>query len=344
MLRSCAVFAAPFTLDAASEVLAVAPAELLGTLGRLVDWNLVTLRPGLPSRYRILETIRQYATELAASHDELDTIRVEHLRWSLMVLDDLAERAPGDESWCADVDLMVDDARAAIGWATDRGERASAAAVALRLAEVLFQRGRPGEAQQRYVQAADLTDDFPARHEALFLAARAALARWVGTEAVGLLDRAAAVAIEAGHGELAAVDLLHSATVQHRHSGTMIDEPTADQTDELCRSAMRLGGDSPLVEAAFAVADASRIDRPRTYDAVSHALDLARRSGDILLVDAALDQLCAFSSRKASSALRPTPSPTGWSRSVRSASTPATRWTTSTATSWRSTSTWRLAG
>ena len=125
VLRSCAVFAAPFTLDAASEVLAVAPAELLGTLGRLVDWNLVTLRPGLPSRYRILETIRQYATELAASHDELDTIRVEHLRWCLLVFDDLAERAPGDASWCADVDLMVDDARAAIGWATDRGERAT---------------------------------------------------------------------------------------------------------------------------------------------------------------------------------------------------------------------------
>ena len=73
----------------------------------------------------------------------------------------------------------------------------------------------------------------------------------------------------------------------------MIDVPTADQTDELCRSAMRLGGGSPLVEAAFAVADASRIDRPRTYDAVSHTLDLARRSGDLLLVDAALDQLCA---------------------------------------------------
>ena len=67
----CAVFASPFTLDAAADVLEMSPTRVLGVLGRLVDWNLVALRPGLTTRYRVLETIRQYATELSASRGEL---------------------------------------------------------------------------------------------------------------------------------------------------------------------------------------------------------------------------------------------------------------------------------
>ena len=38
---------------------------VLDALARLVDWNLVSLRTGAVSRYRVLETIRQFALEMA---------------------------------------------------------------------------------------------------------------------------------------------------------------------------------------------------------------------------------------------------------------------------------------
>lgn len=294
LLRSCSVFAAPFTLDAASEVLEARPAELLGPLGRLVDWNLVSLRSGLPSRYRVLETIRQYATDVARSRGELDAVRERHLGWCKRVLDDLAGRESDGDEWCEAVDAIGDDVRAALRWLADRPDRrADAAELAVRLADVSFQRGRPGEAQQRYAQAATLAEAFADRHACWVLAARAALARYVGSESVELLGLAAAEAIDAGASELAALDIAHCVTVEHRHSGTMKVPPTTARTVELLAQATALAGDSPHALAAIAVAEASRIDMNRSFEIVDRAIELARAVDDVLLIDAALDQLCA---------------------------------------------------
>ena len=195
LLRSASVFAAPFDLDAASAVTGESSLVLLDALGRLVDWNLVGLRTGPPTRYRVLETIRQYATERAADVGELLAIRGRHLDWCSTRLSDLLERAPGDRAWCDEVDQVIDDARAALGWvaATPAG-RPVAAAFADLIAAVSFQRGRPAEAQQRYEQAAQLTDDGRRRYRSLVLAAGSALSRYVGDEAVALFERAAAAA------------------------------------------------------------------------------------------------------------------------------------------------------
>src|SRR6478752_803623 len=77
VLLGAAVFAAPFDLDAICAVVDLPSTTVLGALARLVDWNLVSLRPGWPSRYRVLETIRQYAMELPGA--ELGTLRTAHL-------------------------------------------------------------------------------------------------------------------------------------------------------------------------------------------------------------------------------------------------------------------------
>ena len=73
-------------------------------LARLVDWNLVALKAGSVARYRVLETIRQYAVDAAESIGEADILRGAHLEWCQARLDDLDARAPGDEAWCAEVD------------------------------------------------------------------------------------------------------------------------------------------------------------------------------------------------------------------------------------------------
>lgn len=295
VLRAAAVFASPFDLSAAGEVAARPVAQLLDVLGRLVDWNLVGLRPGHPTRYRVLETIRQYVAERSDLHGDLAVVRDRHLAWCRSQLDGLMARRPGDAAWCAELDGLLDDARAAVGWAAETPSgRAEAAGLADLVAAAAFERGRPGEAQQRYVQAAELTGSPARRHQAFFLAARAALARYEGSQAVAICQRAVAAAVDAGDPAAAGLYLCHIATWWNRHEGTMREPVSSSTTDGLLSRARELGGGDARVEAAIRVADAGRQDdRPRSIAQALRAVEHARLVGDTLLVDAALDQVCA---------------------------------------------------
>ncbi len=305
VLRAVTAFASSFDLEAAGAVTGRSTSALLDILGRLVDWSLVTLRPGQPTRYRVLETIRQYAVERSHELGELDHLRWRHRRWCRAVLDDLLARAPGDAAWCEEVDRVLDDARAALGWvapatagAADReggGDdyRTEAEGLASVLAAVAFTRGRPGEAQLRYEQAAGFTPTPGRRHRWLYLAARAALIRYIGDEAVELAERATAAALDADEAEQAGSYLASIVTWRHRHDGTMTSRISPDETDALLHRALELGGGSPAVHAAVAVASACRNDVLRLFDAAQAAVEEAEAVGDVLLSDAALDQLCA---------------------------------------------------
>lgn len=294
VLRTTAVFAAPYDLEAAAYVVDRPATWLLDVLGRLVDWSLVGLRPGRPTRYRLLETIRQYASELSHELDELDVIRARHLDWCRARLGDLVSRIPGDAAWCAELDRVLGDTRAALGWATALPERhADAAELARLAADATFERGRPGEAQQRYIQAADLADSPARRHELLFLAARSALARYAGSEAVEICERAVAAALDADDRLAAGLYLCHVATWWHRHEGTMSGPATTAVVDALLDRARDLGAGDPRVEAAITVARVSRGDQTRLVPEACAAVDLAVQVGDVLLVDTALDEVCA---------------------------------------------------
>jgi predicted ATPase/class 3 adenylate cyclase/DNA-binding CsgD family transcriptional regulator len=81
LFRRLSVFAAPFTLEAAEGVAAdeELPAfEVFDLLTNLVDKSLV-LHTG--DRYRLLETLRQYAQDRAHDAGELETLRERHQRW-----------------------------------------------------------------------------------------------------------------------------------------------------------------------------------------------------------------------------------------------------------------------
>ncbi|TDE59531.1 LuxR family transcriptional regulator [Nonomuraea mesophila] len=83
LLRRLSVFAGMFDLRLAGRVCAdgaVLPAaELLDLLSALVDKSLV-LHPGAAGRYRLLETIRQYAAERLEESGEAAHVRDRHLR------------------------------------------------------------------------------------------------------------------------------------------------------------------------------------------------------------------------------------------------------------------------
>jgi len=81
LFRRLSVFAAPFSLDAAEAVAADHELDrfaVFDIMARLVDKSLV-MHAG--DRYRLLETLRQYALERAADAGELAELRDRHLAW-----------------------------------------------------------------------------------------------------------------------------------------------------------------------------------------------------------------------------------------------------------------------
>ena len=295
-LRAAAVFAAPFGLDALCSVTQALPAVVLDSLARLVDWNLVALRPTPSQRYRVLETIRQYAFELPEFADEEHDLRDHHAEWCRTSLADLLARAPGDDDWCVEVDALLDDARSALahqqGEATARG---AAAAFAGLLADVAFQRGRPAEAQRCYEDAAALAGTPMERRLWLHVAAGAAAARNVGGDTVDLLIESAAIAEAHGQFDDAATDLAMAASLQHRAQGIIHRRVVDEDVDELLRAARAMCRGEARAEAAIAVAAGwGPKALARSHEHTDIALRLAGTAGQPLLLDEALDQLTAL--------------------------------------------------
>jgi predicted ATPase/DNA-binding CsgD family transcriptional regulator len=294
LLRSVSIFAAPFELTAAAALSGRPASTLLGQLGRLVDWNLISLRPGRPSRYRVLETIRQYGAERSAELDELDGLRATHLSWVRGALDDLLRTVDDGDAWCVMADSLADDARAAIEWAAQAmPTRGAAADLAAALARVSFRRGRLGEAQHRFEQSAALIDEPQRSRVQLLNAAGCALTRYNGDESLALLERVAVEAERIGDHDAAATAFARMVTVCHRHEGTISRRLSAERIGELLAHATRLSSDAVEVEAAIAVAGAGVGNAARKRVDAEHAADLARRAGDALLLDGALDLITA---------------------------------------------------
>jgi predicted ATPase len=82
-LRCCAVFVGGFTFDDLSGVLGERGGAVLDLLGSLVAKSLVIaeIPEGGSSRYRLLETVRQYALERLIDEREAHSVRERHARW-----------------------------------------------------------------------------------------------------------------------------------------------------------------------------------------------------------------------------------------------------------------------
>jgi non-specific serine/threonine protein kinase len=140
LFRRLAVFAGGWTLEGAEAVCADGLADsssLLELLSRLVDRSMVQVnQSGGQTRYRLLETLRQFAVAKLRDTDEEGEFRDRQLAWCV----DLAERAEGamrGPRVNRGLDLLAaehDNLRAALGWG--RG-RPATLEVSLRLAGAL---------------------------------------------------------------------------------------------------------------------------------------------------------------------------------------------------------------
>jgi len=164
LLRQLAVFAGGWTLEAAEAI--GGDEDVLDLLTRLVDKSLVVADrlQGDETRYRLLETIRQYARDklFDAPPGEATGARDRHLAYYLRLAEDAALRffGPDESQWLEQLAAEQDNLRAALEWALDREPKA-----ALRLGGALYwfweQHGDTSEANAALKKALALVPTLP---------------------------------------------------------------------------------------------------------------------------------------------------------------------------------------
>ena len=295
VLRRASVFATPFTAASAAAVTGTAPlvpGQVASSLARLSDHNLLvaTAGPG-GTRYRMLETIRQYGTERLEEVGELDDVLGRHLRWCRAT----AARLDAAEPSAAAFDEMAGDLRAALRWASARPEhRDDAHDLAELIARLTYVRGMPSESQERYEQAAALAADPAGAAEALHLAACVAWGRHVGNDAIRLFRDAAEAARRAGDSRRAALELLCAAELVTNAPGIMSElAPPGEELALLAEARVLAAGDVHVEAAVLTVTTPVDEFDPVYTDLAERAAELAHRVGDVRLESHALDQLTA---------------------------------------------------
>jgi predicted ATPase/DNA-binding winged helix-turn-helix (wHTH) protein len=196
LLRRLGVFAGGFTLESAQQVAADAQHDgwtVLETLGALVDKSLVQAEGQPIPRYRLLETTQLYALEKLNQSGEAATIREQHARSLARMLhvaqdDQRLWRTPPAPT--AVLLAEVDNARAALDWATTHGDDSLAIELAAGSSHVFLSASLNAEYLTRVLPLrARLPADAPAALAGLFWA-RIALASSRNGHPAGL---------EAGH-------------------------------------------------------------------------------------------------------------------------------------------------
>lgn len=125
VLDRLGVFAGAFSADDAAQLAAVPRPACLDLLGALVDKSLlVRVDRGGPSRFRMLDTIRQWARDRLVDQGEWDRARRDHLHWALTAIDALeqAMRTERQDAAIAEVAAVHDDLRAARAFAIEQGD------------------------------------------------------------------------------------------------------------------------------------------------------------------------------------------------------------------------------
>jgi tetratricopeptide (TPR) repeat protein len=258
---------------------------VLDRLGALVDKSLVVAEgQGAQERYRMLETIRQYAEEKLFDSGAAATTRDRHRDWYL----DLAERAWPELTrrdqvrWLRRLDVEYDNLRAALGrYKSDE----AAAEIELRLAGAL---GRYWQFRGSLSEGREWLDHALQRAERRPSVALALALNWAGVFTVLDYDRAraralakesVAVARAVGTPVVLSMALRHLAAIERasEHEG---------RARELLGAALAAAcaGDDAR-ERAFGLAslgamDIEEGDLDRGRHRLEQAVSLARRSGD----------------------------------------------------------------
>ncbi|MBM9505729.1 AfsR/SARP family transcriptional regulator [Actinacidiphila acididurans] len=163
-LRRLSVFAGGCTLAAAE---AVCGPDAMDAVSGLVDKSLVVADHGLPAgtRYRLLETIHEYAAERAGERPgDLAAAEARHTAWvrALVTEADPKLRGADQMHWLAVLETELDNVRAALHRTVEAGAEPDALAIALRMGWFWWLRNYRDEADGWLERVAALAGE-PAR-------------------------------------------------------------------------------------------------------------------------------------------------------------------------------------
>ncbi len=287
LLRRLSVFVGGWTLEAAEAVAAGAPIEprdVVDVLGRLVEKSLAE-HDAEAERYRLLETVREYASGRLDESGEGDRIRDAHLACCLA----LARRAkpalvgPEQAAWLARLDLERENLLAAHQWAGRTPGGAQAGLQLLGYVKLYWiNRGLLELALGMYVEALERPGTQArdaARSKALFEAGQLLFYMGRHGEARGTLEESLAIARELDERDLVALALqpLGGAAL-----GQGDFEAARRFLDEALALAREGGNARELAAALNALAQLHRVGgRPDAAEPLlRQALAIARELGD----------------------------------------------------------------
>ena len=204
VLAACSVFVGGASLE---DLDAVVGTDVLDVLGRLVAKSLVVadrLDDGT-MRYRLLETIREYArdrlTEIGCERTARDRHAAHYA--NLIATAEPKLRGPEQLQWIARLDAEDDNLRAALNWTLERRDVAKALRLSTNLSWYWMLRGRR-DTQPLYTAVAELAEsagETSSAQYALVLALRAITGLDTGVEVEetrALLERSRAIFREVG--------------------------------------------------------------------------------------------------------------------------------------------------
>jgi predicted ATPase/class 3 adenylate cyclase/DNA-binding CsgD family transcriptional regulator len=208
LFRRLAVFIGGFDLDAAQAVAGSGDLErhqVLDLLTLLVDKSLVVAeQAGGRTRYRMLETVRQYGLEKLGESSEADAVRTRHQdHYTATALAFESTSRVDHEQLLARAELNIDNLRSAFIWSRERGDTDGALRLASALSPLWLARGHIKEALAWF----DAVADDQTRHgsetspavRVRAVVERAVLDAWAGfVPRIDEVDQALAVARDLG--------------------------------------------------------------------------------------------------------------------------------------------------
>jgi predicted ATPase/class 3 adenylate cyclase len=199
IFRQLAVFAGGFTL-AAAEVVCSAPnasqrtagtpgtytandlpaADVLDRLTALLDQSLLQSDPGEETRFRMLETIREYAWDRLVASGEAAAIRQRHAAYfqALAEAADAGWQGTRQAVWRQRLAVEHDNLRAALGWAEETAQGEAGARLAGALARFWATHGYLAEGRRWLEWALQSAQTVPITQRARLLDGASEIAYW----------------------------------------------------------------------------------------------------------------------------------------------------------------------
>lgn len=203
LLARLAVFSASFSDRAAARVCAgggLDPEKVSTLLRALVDKSLLEVEAvASEARYRLLETMRCFATQALEAAGEEDAVRARHAQWCAALVEGAGD-ARRVRVWVERLQPYHQDIHAALEWTLSRHEGGTAVILGFADSWLCPAEGHHQQARQRMerVAVAAFTAPAPLRAQALSGAAVAEIITGKLARAVTHLHEAVAVADEAG--------------------------------------------------------------------------------------------------------------------------------------------------